>query len=288
MNIAIASGKGGTGKTTVSVNLYYFLSKEFDNKVQLIDCDVEEPNDLLFFAEHTLESSKEVKQKVPFIDTAQCTFCRKCAEYCEFNAIVVIPQVKFAEVIASLCHSCEACFYACEQDAIKSKFNPIGEINQYEVGHLPGVLEGRLEIGSAMQTALIRELICNADTEAEILIFDAPPGTSCSVVETVANVNYVILVTEPTPFGLHDLKLSVELLKELQKNFGIVINKSGLGNDEVYNYIQENDLELIGEIPFSKQFAVGYAKGNLMQELPDSVDQSLKNISDTILKKCVV
>lgn len=272
MKIAIASGKGGTGKTTVAVNLYHFLSQKSNRAVQLIDCDVEEPNDLLFFNQAKKTDSKEVFTLVPEIDTNLCTFCKKCSDWCEFNAITIVKNLKFAEVNNDLCHSCGACSIACEFGAITEHQRPLGVITKYETESGAGVIEGRLQIGSAMQTSLIKLVKKYAQNHETISIFDAPPGTSCPVVETVSDANYIILVTEPTPFGLHDLRLTVELVQELKIPFGVIVNKAGLGNQEIYQYLAENEIELIGDIPFSKEYASLYSKGDLLQNIPPETE----------------
>ena len=171
-----------------------------------------------------------------------CTFCRKCAEYCEYNAIVVIPPVKFAQVNASLCHSCGACLVACTYGAISERPEPIGAVHHYKLGQLAHLTEGRLRIGSAMQTLLIRELKKAISPLGEVILYDAPPGTSCPVVETIADADYVILVTEPTRFGVNDLKLMVALVRKLNLPFGVVINKKGLGGSEVYSYLEKENI----------------------------------------------
>lgn len=271
--IAIASGKGGTGKTTVSVNLFRWIIEHWTEKVQLVDCDVEEPNDHIFLPEYLLSKEKEITQLIPKIDLNNCTFCRKCVEWCEFNAIVVIPPVQFAEVNNSLCHSCGACLIACEDNAMIEYPHPIGKANFYKNGTGPGLLEGELKIGSSMQTMLIGEIKKLTDPEAEIIIFDSPPGTSCPVVESVADTDYVILVTEPTPFGLHDLKLTVDLINELKIKFGVIVNKSGLGTNDIYEYLKKEDIPLLGKIPFDKKYASNYAKGDLSSNNKIFADQ---------------
>ncbi len=285
MKIAIASGKGGTGKTTISVNLYYFLSQQTHNQVQLIDCDVEEPNDLLFFDNPSKTYENEVHSLVPKIDPDKCTFCKKCSDWCEFNAITVVKSMKFAEVNADLCHSCGACVIACNEGAIKEYKRPLGIITQYDTGFGASFTEGRLEIGSAMQTALIKEVKKYAAQNAHIVLFDAPPGTSCPVVETVSDSDYIILVTEPTPFGLHDLKLTVNLLLDLKIPFGVLVNKAGLGNDEVYHYLEEKNIELIGSIPFSKDYAKNYSKGELLKDIPHEIAKVYQEIVEKLITK---
>lgn len=281
MKIAVASGKGGTGKTTVSVNLYYFIAKFWNQNVQLVDCDVEEPNDAFFFINRKLERSKSVFQMIPEIDTDKCTFCKKCAEWCEFNSITIVPNLKFAEVNASLCHSCGACIAACDFGAIREKEIPLGVISSFDTGIGKGMTEGRLEVGSAMQTMLIKKLKKEVTEKDCITILDAPPGTSCPVVETVSESDFVILVSEPTPFGLHDLKITVDLLNQLDIPFGVIINKAGLGSDEVYSFLNEKKIELLGVIPFRREYAGLYSSGKIL----DNISKDTENIYIEIIKK---
>lgn len=283
--IAIASGKGGTGKTTVSVNLFKGFNELHGKKVQLVDCDVEEPNDAIFFCDAEVVDVQEVSQMVPVIDSGKCTFCRKCVEYCEFNAIVVLPPVSFAEINPSLCHSCGACSVACKDGAITEHLKPIGTLNFYKTDENNGLVEGRLEIGSTMQTMLIRELKKAIPGINDIIIYDAPPGTSCPVVETIHDVNYLILVAEPTLFGLHDLKLMVALVRELGLEFGVVINKVGLGNNGVYDYLEKEGIGLLGEIPFDKEYASLYAVGEITGAIPDAIHQSYTEICEVLNQK---
>ncbi|MFA9391816.1 MAG: P-loop NTPase [Prolixibacteraceae bacterium] len=282
--IAIASGKGGTGKTTVSVNLYKYLSEALNNSVRLIDCDVEEPNDLLFFNNAIQLNQTTATQLIPHINTDHCTFCGKCAEYCEFNAISIIPSVKYAQVDASLCHSCGACSVACQFDAITEHEEAIGTISEFETSFGKGLTAGNLSIGSSMQTMMISKTKASLSNDQQITLFDSPPGTSCPVVETIADTDYVILVTEPTPFGLHDVQLMIELVHNLSKPFGLIINKAGLGNDELKKYIQANNIVLLGEIPFLKSYAASYSTGNLLQNPPAEIDQEYRKITSKILQ----
>ncbi len=266
--IAIASGKGGTGKTTFAVNLFSSIHENWTRSVQLVDCDVEEPNDLLFFQNFSVKSEKPVEQVIPEIDTAKCTFCKKCEEYCEFNAIVMMPSVQYAAVNKDLCHSCGACFVACKFDAIHETTNSIGTVTNYSIGNEMSFMEGNLRVGSPLQTMLIKDLKKNLVGEHDILIYDAPPGTSCPVVETISDADFVILVTEPTPFGVYDLKLTVDLLREVNKPFGVVVNKAGLGDSEVYEFLKAENIDLLGEIPFSKEYASLYSKGKIVRCVP--------------------
>jgi MinD superfamily P-loop ATPase len=286
VKIAVASGKGGTGKTTVSVSLFHLISNYFsDKEVQLVDCDVEEPNDALFFDNPPVVSQEDAFQLIPEIDTQKCTFCKKCADWCEFNAITIVSNLQFAEVDQSLCHSCGACTIACPEGAITEKEKTLGQITRYQANPKSILTEGRLKVGSSMQTTLIKKLKSRVEQNEMITIYDAPPGTSCPVVETVSDADYIVLVTEPTPFGLHDLKITVELLTELQKPFGVVINKAGLGNRQVYNFLKEKEIVLLGEIPFDKHFAENYSTGELINNIPEKSLTVYRDIADKIFNK---
>jgi len=282
--IAIASGKGGTGKTSVSVNLLQQFSHALD--VTLVDCDVEEPNDHLFLPQSKFLKSEEEFLQVAQINTNNCTYCRRCVEYCEFNAITVIPPLEFAKINADLCHSCGACLVACEEDAIIESPSHIGETRFNQVFALSKLIEGRLKIGSPMQTKLISKLKKKALAENKrITLFDAPPGTSCPVVETIADTDYVIMVTEPTPFGLHDLKLGIHLIQEMNIPFGIIINKAGGPFKDTMEYIQSNHFELLAEIPFSKEYASIYSRGDLLTNAPQEFLDIYRQIGNTLIEK---
>jgi len=288
VKIAIASGKGGTGKTTVAINLYRALNLETEKQALLVDCDVEEPNDVLFFDEFQQTEATSIFQEIPSIDTSRCTFCRLCAEYCEFNAIVVIPPAGFAEINPSLCHSCGACEVACKSEAIWVRDEPVGTRTSYKDERGNEIIEGRLHIGSAMQTLVIRSVKNSLPEESKICILDAPPGTSCPVVETVSDSDYVLLVTEPTPFGLHDLKMMVELVREMGIPFGVVINKSQLGDRQLYHYLKVEQIEIISEIPFSKDYASHYAKADLFGDIPHEIKESHQQIVHRLTEKGLI
>ncbi len=278
MKIAVASGKGGTGKTTVSINLYYFIEKFFNKAVQLVDCDVEEPNDILFFSNAELNSEKKEFNLVPEIEPEKCKFCKKCDSWCEFNAITIVKALSFAEINPDLCHSCGACLEACNFNAIKEEKHLLGKISHFNTGIGLGIIEGRLKIGSSMQSSLIKKTKKETAGDAEIILFDAPPGTSCPVVETVSDADFIILVTEPTPFGLHDLKITVELLLELQKPFGVIINKAGVGNRDVHRFLVHNNIEILAEIPFNKDYAIKYAAGHVLENIPENIENIYKEL----------
>ena len=281
MKIAITSGKGGTGKTTVSTGLFHILTKYMKYNVQLLDCDVEEP-DCHIFIKASETARFPVNISVPVIDPEKCTFCGKCKNACAFNAIVMLPPVNFIEVNESLCHGCGACTYVCPENAISEKNVETGEIAHFDYYAKDEFIEGRLKIGKALQTPVIRETIKHAK-EKGIILFDSPPGTSCPVVATVSKADFVVMVTEPTPFGLHDLKLMVETVRQLGKKHGIIVNKSGLDYKPLYDYIQQNNIPLIGEIPFRKELAGAYSKGEIIAENSDEITTIFTGILKNIL-----
>ena len=288
IRIAVASGKGGTGKTTVATNIYREINRKQVNSALLVDCDVEEPNDALFFQEAKPLIRTTINQEIPFIDTASCTFCRKCAEYCEFNAIVVIPPADFAEVNSSLCHSCGACLVACPSEAMHVQNEAIGTITTYQDKSGNRILEGCLKIGSAMQTNVIRTLKQSIPANESFIILDAPPGTSCPVVETISDVDYIILVAEPTPFGLHDLKLMLALVREIDKPFGVVINKANMGNRDLHEFLEKEQVEILTEIPFSLSYASQYASADLFEKTPVDIQAAHQQIMERLSEKSLI
>ncbi|MFO7657224.1 MAG: ATP-binding protein [Bacteroidales bacterium] len=281
MNIAITSGKGGTGKTTVSTGLFLILTKYLKYNVQLLDCDVEEPNCHVFIkASET--AVFPVHLSIPEIQAEKCTFCGKCKAACAFNAIVMLPPAKFIEVSKDLCHGCGACTYVCHEGAIVEHKEEIGIITHFDYFTKGEFIEGRMNVGKALQTHVIRETINHAENRS-VVLFDSPPGTSCPVIATVSKADYVIMVTEPTPFGLHDLKLMVETVKQLGKRHGIIINKAGLNYKPLYDYIHQNNIPLIAEIPFSKELAAAYSNGKIIAESGNELKSVFQDIIHKIL-----
>jgi len=287
MQIAIASGKGGTGKTTLSVNLATLLSRQVVKdftKVLLADMDVEEPNSGLFLKGELLQS--EVKYRlVADWDEKKCTFCKRCANICEFNAIAYLGISVM--VFPELCHSCYACSDLCPEDALPMIPHRMGEMKEFKLNDRLYFLESRIDIGVEQATPLIeqsRKKIREYTDERWITIIDAPPGTSCPVIEAVKDADIVLLVTEPTPFGLHDLTLAVETMNELKKTIAVVINKYGIGNDEVEKYCQKNQIPVIGKIPNLKEAAMLYSKGETLIDAIPEIKAEIENIYRGITK----
>ncbi len=281
MKIAITSGKGGTGKTTVSTGLFQVLTKHLKHNVQLLDCDVEEP-DCHIFIKASKTSNYPVTISIPQIDLNKCTFCGKCKAICAFNAIIMLPTANFIEIVEDMCHGCGACSYVCPEGAIIENNKEIGKVSYYDYYTKDEFIEGRMNVGSALQTRIIRETIKHAQKKG-IILYDSPPGTSCPVVATVSKADYVILVTEPTPFGLHDLKLMTETVNKLRKNHGIVINKAGLNYKPLYDYIHQNKIPLLGEIPFKREYAKAYSQGSLLVEYDPGLEKLFVDIINSII-----
>jgi MinD superfamily P-loop ATPase len=280
IKIAIASGKGGTGKTFIATNIFNTLIKN-NHTAMLVDCDAEEPNAAAFF-DITEKDRKEISHLVPVIDTELCTFCGKCREYCSYNAIFLLPESKIINVMEDLCHGCGACSVACNYGAITEKPVSLGHVIQYETNDDHTIIEARTKIGVLSPVPAIKAAIKIAGNDCDIMILDAPPGTSCPFIQTVAKADYVILVTEPTPFGLSDLKQSVETLKTMNKPFGIILNRSDIGDNMVKEYALNEDIPLLLEIPFKKEIAVLYSGGKLVSEKDPVVEKQLHAVFETI------
>jgi len=260
MIISIASGKGGTGKTTIATNLALSL----DN-VQLIDCDVEEPNANIFLNAE-IKEQEDVSVNIPEIDKIKCNFCGKCSEFCAYNALAVVPSDVL--VFSELCHSCGGCELVCPKDAVGWSERIVGVV---EHGVAEGIdfYHGLLNVGEIQAIPVIKALKRKVDKSKNVIL-DAPPGTSCPVIETVGGSDYCILVTESTPFGLHDLKLAVDVIRHMCIPFGVIINRDGVGDKKVELYCQNEKIPVLMKIPHSEEIAKLYSKGiPFVNELPD-------------------
>ncbi len=277
MKIAVASGKGGTGKTTLSTNLASYLSEK--ERVVLTDLDVEEPNSGLFIRPVQVHREDKFKMVPQWIED-KCTLCGICQRVCNFHAVIQLGQMIM--VFPELCHGCYACSELCPEDTLPMIPKKMGELRHFKKDNLE-FIESRLEIGEEQAVPLIRqthEYIDKHFSHEVVRIYDSPPGTSCPVIEATKDTDFVILVTEPTPFGLHDLKLAVETMKELGKDFGVVINRYGIGNDDVMAYCAEENIPLLAKIPNDRRIAELYSKGSLLyKEIPEVKDELDKIIA---------
>ncbi len=278
MKVAILSGKGGTGKTTLSVNLFSVL-----HKATLIDTDTEEPNSQIFL-KGSITEKDEVLKEYPVVDPDKCTLCGACGTHCNFNAI--IPGKEKVLVFEDLCHDCGMCQLVCGVDAISYKKKSIGQLYKMHSTPKKHYYYGKLSVGEVSGVRIIDALKESSKNE-ELLIIDCPPGVSCSTVSALNGVDYAIVCAEPTPFGLSDMKMVVELLREMRIDFGVVVNKSGLGNDDIYAYLDEENITLLANIPFTKKRAVIYSKGELIAEFDAEFASIMKDISSKVLSVAV-
>jgi len=267
MIVAIASGKGGTGKTTVAASFAMALSEQ-GRTVSFVDCDVEAPNAHLFL-KPDLERQKQVDILIPEVDADLCTGCGSCAKVCEFHAIVTLGKKTL--VFPELCHGCGSCTLVCPEGAITEIPKPLGILEGGLTSEDIHFSHGVLNVGEPMAVPVINQLKSwKNHSDMEIIIRDSPPGTSCPVVESLRGADFVILVTEPTPFGLHDLKLAVQLTRELNIPAGVIVNRDGIGDTKVDEYCQEDHLPILMRIPFSRKTGEGIAQGKTLIEIyPD-------------------
>lgn len=277
MRIAIASGKGGTGKTTLAVNLALFAAET--EPVLLMDLDVEEPNGSIF-VEGVLQSETAVYREVPRWDQSACTLCGKCSAWCAYNALLKLGDTIL--VMPNLCHSCHACSEMCPAEALPMKQESLGKLSYLECGNLRFV-ESKLDIGLEQASPLIAESLKYADkmfSDIGFQIIDSPPGTACAMLSAVKTADFVVLISEPTPFGLHDLNLAVETIRQLSIPFGVVVNRDGIGNDDIYKYLEQEGIVLLARIPNQRRIAEIYSQGGLLYkaipEFRTSLDKVLR------------
>jgi MinD superfamily P-loop ATPase len=257
MKIAVLSGKGGTGKTTLSMNMAYLLPS-----ATLVDADVEEPN-LRLFLQPKEKALLSVYKKYPVIDEATCNLCGACGDFCRFNTL--LPARRGVLIHKELCHDCGGCQVVCKQGAITYGNREIGKIQVSHIFEKQELITGILNVGEVSGVKIISSLKEKIAAHP-LTIIDSPPGTSCATVEAVEGVDYAIIVTEPTPFGLSDMKMVVEMLTRMGIPFGVVINKAGIGDDSVSLYCEINRISILGRIPFDKKYAAVYSNGDLIAE----------------------
>ncbi|MGB2986377.1 MAG: ATP-binding protein [Phycisphaerae bacterium] len=278
MKIAVASGKGGTGKTTVATNLAYVASRN-GRSAAYLDCDVEEPNGHIFLKPE-ITHREPVGTLIPRVDEEKCSLCGKCAKICQYSAIVCLGEKVL--VFPELCHACGGCRLVCPEDAIAEVLREMGLLETGRAGAIQFV-QGTLNIGEAMSPPVIKAVKAAAP-KAELVITDAPPGTSCPVIESIRDCDFVLLVTEPTPFGLNDLRLAVELTRTLELPFGVVINRADVGDRAVHLYCRKERIKVLAEIPDDRRIAEAYSRGEMVCEvLPDYQSlfaQLLKDVTE--------
>jgi MinD superfamily P-loop ATPase len=278
MRVAIASGKGGTGKTTLAVNLALLAAQ--DSPVLLMDLDVEEPNGGIFI-QGELQSETQVYRQVPLWNQEACTLCGKCTVWCAYNALLRLGDTIL--VMPNMCHSCYACSELCPVQALPMQPESLGRIRHSQIGKLHFV-ESRLDVGLEQASPLIAQSLDFAKqhfSELPLQILDSPPGTACAMVSAVKTADYVVLISEPTPFGVHDLRLAVETVRQLGLPFGVVVNRDGIGNDEIYRYLEEEKIELLAKIPHQRQIAEIYSEGGILySKIPE-----LKNALEAVLRR---
>lgn len=279
MKIAVSSGKGGTGKTTVATNLAVTAAR-VGRSVGYLDCDVEEPNGFLFLKPQ-IEETRPVSVSIPSTDAEKCNGCGQCGRICEYNAIVVMN--KQVLVFPELCHGCSGCWLVCPTGAIAESYRQTGQLELGKAGDVR-CAQGLLNIGEVMSPPVI-EAVKDAAPDVEILVIDSPPGTSCPVIESVRDSDFVLLVTEPTPFGLNDLKLAVEMVRALKLPFAVVINRAGVGDEETRQYCQRQRIDVLAEIPDDRQVAEAYSRGEMACDAIPKYRELYNDLLDSLTKR---
>ncbi|TWI67801.1 MinD superfamily P-loop ATPase [Desulfobotulus alkaliphilus] len=276
MKIAIASGKGGTGKTTLAVN----LAASAPMPICLLDCDVEEPNAHLFIQTERIQRYPE-GVFVPVIDTDRCTLCGKCETICRFSALVIIGKRLLA--YPEMCHACLGCMRICPEEAISPGERILGDVVSATFG-THQLIWGEMRVGEAMSPPLI-EAVQRMAPDDRSLLLDAPPGTSCPMIAAIRDCDFVVLVTEPTPFGLHDLSLAVETARHLKIPCGIVVNRAEKGNTQIQDYASREKIPLLLEIPFKRSYAESYSRGEKLIDTDPALKKAFTGLWEIILKR---
>ena len=278
MSVAVASGKGGTGKTTVTASLV----SVWDRPVVATDLDVEEPN-LNLFLRPNLDGCDKAFMEVPVVDEDRCTYCRQCADLCQFKAISVLGETIMT--FPEMCHGCGGCFAICPEGALTKGLRELGEVCWGKTNHGP-FLMGQLRVGEAMSPPLMRAVKLRRDamtgSAGADVVIDAPPGVSCPAVNAVMDSDVIVLVTEPTPFGLHDLRLAREAFSPLRKPMVVVVNRAGLGTRSVYDYCQDTGLEVAAEIPYDRRIAEAYARGHVVADMASEWNRVFRHLAEKI------
>ena len=285
MKITVASGKGGTGKTTVATSLALSLAVEPADGARplFLDCDVEAPNAHLFL-DPSFEQRQEVGLLVPRVDEAKCTYCGRCAEVCQWHAVAVVGEKVL--VFPQLCHGCGSCTLACPEEAISEIPNPIGVIEAGPARDGITFARGVLNIGEPMAVPIIRQLKKWLPTQPDqTVILDASPGTTCPVVESMREADLILLVTEPTPFGLHDLRLAAQVAQELDIPVGVVVNRDGVGDSGVDDYCREAGLPVLMRIPLDQHIAEGIARGTPLIDIRPAYVRRFQDLYAAILAR---
>jgi MinD superfamily P-loop ATPase len=279
MKIAVSSGKGGTGKTTVATNLAITAARA-GRSVGYLDCDVEEPNGFLFLKPR-IDQTRRVNVSIPRVDLDKCNGCGQCGRICQYSAIVSMN--KQVLVFPELCHGCAGCWLVCPTGAITESHRQTGQLEIGKAGNVHCV-QGLLNIGDVMSPPVI-SAVKDAAPDVDVLVIDSPPGTSCPVIESVRDSDFVLLVTEPTPFGLNDLKLAVEMVRALKLPFAVVINRADVGDAETRRYCEQQQIDILAEIPNDRQVAEAYSRGEMACDAIPKYRELYSDLLDSLGKE---
>ena len=276
MDIAVLSGKGGTGKTLLSVNLAAAAEKSV-----YIDCDVEEPNGYLFFKPENIETEK-VSVKIPYVNKELCDGCRKCVDFCKFNALALVGEYPF--VFEEICHSCGGCVIVCPQDAMAEKDKIIGQVQRGRSENVE-VVTGVLNTGEASGIPIIKNILPEKNNKDVLNIIDCPPGSACIVMESIKDADYCILVAEPTIFGTHNLKMVYDLVKLFDKPYGVVLNKCLEGENPSEKFCMENGIKILGKIPFDSEIGKINSNAEILVREGDKYKKLFTNLLETVVSE---